>query len=503
MAARPLLGDRVMLEPSILSLRVGLAFLVCAYSGSLWADPPAATPPPITANVAGDADVLGAERLFSAWMEGQIAYRGLPGVAVGVVSDQQLIWVRGFGFADVKAKLPMTAKTRFRMASNSKLFTAIAIMQLREEGKLGLDDPVVKYLPWFKSKPAGDDDGPVTIEQLLSHSSGLQREAGDHWSSLEFPTTEELIRLYPDRQAAFAPSVRWKYSNLGFAVAGLVVEKVSGQKWADYVEQNIFKPLAMNDSSVDKKVAGLAVPYGRRMPDGTREVIPFVDSRGMAAATGLTSTVDDMAKFISAEFRRGPRGGSQIVSSGSWREMLRVRSVEENWTSGTGLGFDINRVKDKTYIGHGGGYPGNTTQTLIELDDKVGVIVLTNTNDSNPGDIAQQLMATVGQAAAKAAKASPPTLAWDPAWERFAGLYRGRGGDQQVVLLDKKLVIITPNAPNLDNPVTLEPLGGGRFRFVAPRGGGTVGEVVRFVEQSGRPMRMYTGDSWIDRVPSM
>jgi hypothetical protein len=90
--------------------------------------------------------------------------------------------------------------------------------------------------------------------------------------------------------------------------------------------------------------------------------------------------------------------------------------------------------------------------------------------------------------------------AWDAAWERFAGLYRGRNGDLEVVLLNKKLVIITPNAPTLDNIVTLEPLGGGRFRFVAPTGGGVVGEVVRFVEQNGRPMRMYTGDSWIDRV---
>jgi D-alanyl-D-alanine carboxypeptidase len=453
-----------------------------------------------TPGVGSDADVLGAERLFSAWMDGQIAYRGLPGIAVGVVSDQELVWSRGFGFADIKAKLPMTPTTKFRMASNSKLFTAIAIMQLREEGKLGLDDPVVKYLPWFKAKPAGDDDGAITIEQLLSHSSGLQREAGDHWSSYNFPTVEGLKRLYPERQAAFAPSVRWKYSNLGFAVAGLVVEQVSGQRWAEYVEQNIFQPLGMHDSSVDRKVPGLAVPYGRRMPDGTREVLPFVDARGMASATGVTSNVEDMAKFISAQFRRGPRGGTQIVSGGSWREMLRVRSVEENWTAGTGLGFDVKRVKDKTYIGHGGGYPGNTTQTLIQLDDKVGVIVLTNTSDSYPADIAQQLMATVGQAVAKAAAAKPETVAWNPAWERFAGLYRGRGGDLQVVLLNKKLVIIAPNGPNLDNAVTLQPLGDGRFRFIAPTGGGVVGEVVRFKEERGEPTRMYTGDSWIDRV---
>jgi CubicO group peptidase (beta-lactamase class C family) len=236
------------------------------------------------------------------------------------------------------------------------------------------------------------------------------------------------------------------------------------------------------------------------MPDGTREVLPFVDAQGMAAATGVTSDVEDMAKFISAQFRRGPRGGAQVVSSGSWREMLRVRSVEENWSSGTGLGFDVKRVKDRTYIGHGGGYPGNTTQTLIQLDDKVGVIVLTNTTDSNPSDIAQQLMATVGQATAKAAMMKPVLVAWDPAWERYVGLYRGRGGDEQVVLLNKRLVLITPNGPNLDSPVMLEPLGGGRFRVVAPTGGGVVGEVVRFVEENGRPMRMYTGDSWIDRV---
>jgi D-alanyl-D-alanine carboxypeptidase len=490
-----------MLKSAQITRRVGLAILIGLFTLPLHAESVAQTSS--VASVGNDADVLGAERLVSAWIEGQIAYRGLPGVALGVVSDQTLVWSKGFGFADIKAKLPMTAMTKFRMASNSKLFTAIAIMQLREEGKLGLDDPVVRYLPWFKAKPAGDDDGPITIEQLLSHSSGLQREAGDHWSSYNFPTTEELKRLYSERQAAFAPSVRWKYSNLGFAVAGLVVEQVSGQRWADYVEQSIFKPLGMRNSSVDKNASGLAVPYGRRMPDGTREVLPFVDARGMAAATGVTSNVEDMAKFISAQFRRGPRGGAQIVSSGSWREMLRVRSVEENWTGGTGLGFDVKRVKDKTYIGHGGGYPGNTTQTLIQLDDKVGVIVLTNTGDSYPADIAQQLMATVGQAVAKAAAAKPEAVAWDPAWERFAGLYRGRGGDQQVVLLNKKLVIMIPNAPNVDNSVTLEPLGDGRFRFIAPTGGGPVGEVVRFVEEHGRPMRMYTGDSWIDRVQAM
>jgi CubicO group peptidase (beta-lactamase class C family) len=450
--------------------------------------------------VADAPDVQAAERLFSAWLDSQIAYRGLPGVAVGVVSDQHIVWSKGFGFADVASKRPMTPQTRFRIASNSKLFTAIAIMQLREAGKVRLDDPVVHYLPWFKAAPAGDDDGPITIEQLLSHSAGLQREAGDHWSSYRFPTREELEQGYAARHAAFAPAQRWKYSNLGFAIAGLVVEKVSGQSYADYIQANILDPLAMHDTSVDRDVPGLATPYGRRLPDGTREILPFIDAKGMGAATGLTSTVDDLAKFLSAQFRRGPRGGAQIVSSGSWREMLRVRSVEENWTNGTGLGFDIKRVQGRTYVGHGGGYPGNTTQTLIQLDDKVGVIVLTNTNDSNPGEIANQLMATVGRAVANASAPKPAAIAWDPAWERFAGLYRSAFGDTQVVLMNRSLILITPNAPGIDDSVRLEPLGGGRFRMVAPTGGGPVGEIVRFEEPAGKPMRLITGDSWEDRV---
>lgn len=476
--------------------RVGPALVAAA----LLASPVASQTTGAASRVANDPDLQGAIRLFSAWLEGQIAYRGLPGIAVGVVADQELVWSAGFGFADVKEKVPMTPATKFRMASHSKLFTATAIMQLREQGKLRLDDPVSKYLPWFTVKPAGDDDGPITIEQLLTHSSGLPREAGDHWSSNNFPTADEVKQLIADRQAPFPPATRWKYSNLAYTIAGMVVEAVSGQSWASYLQANIFDPLGMTASSVDKPVPGLTVGYGRRMPDGTRAVIPFIDARGMGAATGLTSNVEDMAKFVSAQFRKGPRGGSRILSTGSLREMHRVRSLENNWTTGTGIGFSVNRFRDKVYVGHGGGYLGNTTNTTIQLDSKVGVIVLTNTNDSDPGAIARQLMVTVGEAVAKATAAKPPVVAWDPSWARFAGLYRGAWGDQQVVALKDRLVLITPNADNVDNPIALEPLGGGRFKLVSPSGGGPVGEVVRFVEENGRVVRMYVGDGYTNRV---
>ncbi|WP_353218324.1 serine hydrolase domain-containing protein, partial [Sandarakinorhabdus sp.] len=459
---------------------------------------PAAAQSAPTTTIAENPDVQAAQRLFSAWLEGQMAYRGLPGVAVGVVHDQQLVWSKGFGFADVAAKKPMTADTRFRIASNSKLFAAIAILQLREAGKLRLDDPVVKYLPWFTPKPAGPDDGPITIEQLLSHSSGLQREAGDHWASYDFPTEAELIKLMPGRQAAFPPQTRWKYSNLAFAVAGLVVEKITGKRWADYVTANITTPLGMAATSIDKPDPGLATPYASRTPEGTRRILPFMDARGMAAATGMTSNVNDLAKFISAQLRTS---GPNVLSAGSWREALRVRSVDETWESGSGLGFDHSRVKGRTFVGHGGGYPGNTTMTRVQLNDKVGVVVLTNTNDSNPGDIANQLLATVGDAVAKAAKPKPTPL-WDDAWARFAGRYRSPYDDgvTQVVLLNKQLVLLSDNGPAAETKVVLEPLGAGRFKLMAPTGGGPVGEVVQFEEKDGKITRMYLGDGWSTRI---
>ena len=133
-----------------LASRAALSALDYSVASAVEAQSPAAA-----SRVANDHDVQGAVRLFSAWVEGQIAYRGLPGVAVGVVADQDLVWASGYGYADTKAKRPMTAATKFRMASHSKLFTATAIMQLREQGKVRLDDPVSKYLPWFQVKPAG------------------------------------------------------------------------------------------------------------------------------------------------------------------------------------------------------------------------------------------------------------------------------------------------------------------------------------------------------------
>jgi CubicO group peptidase (beta-lactamase class C family) len=459
--------------------------------------------PPVAAQdvVAEDPQVQAQIRLFSAWLDGQIASRELPGVVVGVVAGDELVWAKGFGLADIAGDEPMTPSTRFRMASHSKLFTATAIMQLREQGKLRLDDPVSDYLSWFEFEQADPADPPITIEHLLTHSSGLPREFSDHWTSHDFPTREEIQDLMRGREAPFSPEVRWKYSNLAYTVAGMVVEAVSGQSWADYLQANIFDPLGMSSSSVDVEDDRLATGYTSRQLDGTRDVYDFVDARGMAAATGLTSTVEDMARFVSAQFREGARGDDRILSTASLREMHRVRMLESTWTRGQGIGFGVSRVDGEIFVGHGGGYPGYTTQTQIQLDEKVGVIALTNTNDSNPGQIARQLYTTVGEAVAKATKTEPGVVAWDSAWERFAGIYAGFGGArQQIVLLDEEIVLINPHGANVDNPLELAPVGDGTFRYTAPTGGGPVGELVRFVEENGGIVGMWVGDYYYERI---
>lgn len=446
------------------------------------------------AGVGDHPEVQGAARLFDAWMRGQMEYRHLPGVVVGVVQGDDLVWSRAYGVTPLEGK--------FRMASHSKLFTATAIMHLRDAGKLRLDDPVVKHLPWFRPAAAkAGDDAEITIEELLTHASGLSREAGTHWSDLAFPDEVAVKQYVAANPVIYAPEVRWKYSNLAYTIAALVVEAVSGEKYAEYVRKNIFTPLGMTNSSFDEPVAGLVEGFARRMPDGSRAKMPFVSAKVMAGATGLTSTLADMAKFVSLQFSSGPRGGKQILSTGALRQMHRVRMLENNWQRGYAIGFSVSREKDKVYVGHGGVYPGYTTHTMIQLDDRVGVVVLTNAGDSNPSQMAQQLMTTVGDAVAKAAKKEgAPKVSWDPAWRRFAGRYRSRFGDSEVVEMNERLVMITPSSTEMGEPVRLVPLGGGQFRMEAATGGSTVGEVVRFAEEGGRVLRMYTGGNYADRI---
>jgi CubicO group peptidase (beta-lactamase class C family) len=272
--------------------------------------------------------------LLEVWLEAQRAYYGLPGVAVGIVYDQVLIYAKGVGYANLETQTPVTPQTIYRMASHSKLFTAIAIMQLRDQGKLNLDDPVKKYLLWFDIQNVYPHAAPITIRHLLTHTSGLPREAGSgYWTDFEFPTTQPVIERLSTQRTIYPSETRFKYSNLALTLAGEIVATVSQQPFAEYVQQHILDPLEMQSTSVvfpAENKERLATGYGRRLPNGTRAPLPFIDAKGMGAVAGLSSTIQDMAKFVSWQFRLRESNGAEILKANTLQEMQRVHWLIPN-----------------------------------------------------------------------------------------------------------------------------------------------------------------------------
>lgn len=170
----------------------------------------------MTIQLAEHPEVQSAIDLLVAWIEAQVVHRELPGLAIGIVHDQALLWGRGFGWADVERGEPATVETLYRIGSITKLFTATAILILRDAGKLGLDDPITDYLPWFAMKSASPEAGPITIRHLLTHTAGLPREAAfPYWTDDRFPTVAEISARLPMQERPLPTESRWKYSNLG------------------------------------------------------------------------------------------------------------------------------------------------------------------------------------------------------------------------------------------------------------------------------------------------
>jgi len=249
---------------------------------------------------ASDPGIRSYISLINSWLQARLSYLGSPGVTYSIVLDQELLYAGGVGFADLENKIPARANHIFRIASHSKLFTAIAAMKLRDEGRLTLDDSVKKWLPWFQLKnPRGPE---MTLRHLLVHSSGLAREAGSgYWMDFDFPSIGEIRRRLKNQETIFPVEQQWKYSNLGVTLAGEIVAAVSGESFAGYLDTHIFKTLGIQSSSVEfpkNHQKQLAKGYGLRLPGGQRHEIPFIDAKGLAPATGLSSTVQDMAKFL-------------------------------------------------------------------------------------------------------------------------------------------------------------------------------------------------------------
>lgn len=454
--------------------------------------------------LADDSTIASNLRLYEIWVQQQMDYYHQPGVSIGLVSDQDLIWAEGFGYRDLERRASANPSTIYRIASITKTFTATAIMQLRDAGKLQLDDPVAKHLSWFRYQNRFPDAPVVTIRHLLTHTSGLPREADfPYWSDpSRFPTREEMIEALHSQESVFEPETRYKYSNLALALAGEVVAAVSGEPYAEYIQRHILDPLGMSSTYVrteDIDRDRLATGYEVIRPDGTQPVAPETDSKGLTPAANMSSTVEDLARYISLQFRDGPAGGAQILKGSTLREMQRVHWLEPDWSSGRGLGFGLWRQGTRTLVGHGGWVGGYRTQIAFDPEARIGVVVLTNSDERGPGAYVNQAFDMLAPVIEQA-RGQEPVIASVSDPERYVGRYHDADGwSTDVLWFEGRLVMYGHGYPPSSNPKgalsDLTPEGEHTFRMTGENGNGEL--VVFELGDDGRVQRVKVGANYI------
>jgi CubicO group peptidase (beta-lactamase class C family) len=291
--------------------------------------------------------------------------------AVLIAKDGKPIFAEAYGLADRERKIPNTVKTRFRIGSMNKMFTAVATLQLAQSGKLDLKAPVGKYLTDYPNKEIASK---VTIDQLLTHTGGTGDIFGPDFDAhrLELRTLQDYINLYGARAPKFEPGTKWEYSNYGFILLGAIVEKVSGESYYDYVHEHIFVPAGMTSTASDpedKSVSDRSVGYTKM---DSPELKPNTDTlpyRGTSAGGGY-STVEDLARFADALT-------SHKLLDASYTEMLTTGKPGTPDNS-YGYGFEVSMENGARCFGHGGGAPGMNGDLKICPGQGYVVAVLAN-----------------------------------------------------------------------------------------------------------------------------
>jgi len=439
--------------------------------------------------LATEPPVLAAVATLDREIAAEIQAHGIPGLAITIIHGHDLLWHHDYGLADVARGEKVGPATRFRLGSMSKLLTGLAVVQLRDAGKLDLDDHVTRHLPWFRL--AGDAHPAITIRELLLHLSGLPLDApGVSWTDRVMPTREQVIQAMPDVAPALPAETTWKYSNLGYVLLGMVIEAASGQSYVDYIGAHVLGPLGMTETLVEPGADSphLAIGYGSRGPDGLREPRAFLAMGAMTPAAGITATSGDMARLASwaLENSDGP-----VLSALSRREMLRVHADYSDFSGGEGLGWEIKPAGKGLRIGHAGKAAGYAGKFEIEPATGLGVVVLTNADENGPGKIADRALDLLGPAIA-AATPPPPAATADPAWQDYVGTYGADHRDCAIVIANGRLAWQDPAASDpARTRIYLDPVGPDRFKWA---GGNLKGELVVFErDAAGKVTRMLEG----------
>lgn len=334
-------------------------------------------------------------KVLDAYYEQALYDWNVPGMAVAIVKDGEIIFSKGYGLSDVDTKEEVDGNTLFAIASNSKAFTSAALAMLVDEGRVNWNDKVRKYLPWFELYDPYVSDN-FTIRDLLTHRSGLKTFSGDllwYGSNL---SRREVVENAKYLEPTFGFRDGWGYSNIMYITAGLVIEEISGMSWDAFIKERILEPLNM-DRTVSSTYAledmdNVSAPHNE--VDCGLIVIDWLNWDNIAPAGGLISSVNDVSQWLMFQMNKGiTPDGDTLIKAARFREMWEAENPQgvsagsaEMFPSthfkAYGLGWSIFDYLGNKVIGHGGGYDGFITNTTFVPEENIGMVILTNTNTS-------------------------------------------------------------------------------------------------------------------------
>ena len=388
---------------SRVSLRaaIGAALLVVACGSSAQSVPAKGTPPPIGINDSVRPALPPDLSDFAAYVDNARSTFGVPGIAVAIVKDGKVVMEQGFGDKSLDPKQAVDAHTLFAIASNTKAFTAAALQQLDEAGKLKMDDRVIDHLPWFRmSDPYVTHE--MRIRDLLAHRSGLSLGAGDllYWPPTSYSTREvvEHLKNVPIKNGFRSG---YAYDNILFAVATLVIEQASGQSYADYIRTHLFAPVGMDESLIDKNDIkpgmDVATGYAKENFKDLKPVPPMAWSNDPGAG-GIYASVHDLAKWMNVQLAGGAL--PEKNADGTPKRIFSEDSQRQMWTMltpikvgkppipelapimpnfyGYGESWFLSDYRGHRLAWHTGGWPGFVSRVTLVPEEHLGVVVLTN-----------------------------------------------------------------------------------------------------------------------------
>ncbi len=312
------------------------------------------------------------------FIEQKMKVTNVPGMAVAVTDREKLLRVSTYGFADVAAQTPVTPEMLFEIGSIGKSFTSIALLQLREEGRLELHEPVTRYLPWFEVQSEYE---PITPHHLMSHTAGIT-------NGPEFPGEARYeVWALRETEATAPPGTYYHYSDAGYKTLGVVLEELLGQPYGDIIQERILDPLGMaatrpiiTNETRKRLAVGYEAFYDDRPLPRSRPLAPATWLEDAEGAGSIASTPADMATYLRTLMNRGQGPRGRILSEESFDLMTQrvIEAEEEGDGSFYGYGLGIRESDGHTYIGHGGGMVGYYSYMLADMDDGLGVVVLMN-----------------------------------------------------------------------------------------------------------------------------